>query len=93
MLKIRDGRPGLPNHFDPEMCDGLGMRIVSSLVREMGVTPACQSNIGAQFTICIPKADADETSVLGFRSAVGAPGAGSEPRAVDDLDRAAERPD
>lgn len=54
-LNIRDGGPGLPDHFDPEKCDGLGMRILSSLVQEMGGTLACQSNIGAQFTICLPQ--------------------------------------
>lgn len=54
-LNVRDGGPGLPNGFDPETCDGLGMRIVSSLVREMDGTLACHTDGGAQFTIRIPE--------------------------------------
>lgn len=54
-LTIADGGTGLPEHFDPETCDGHGMRIVSSLVREMDGTLACHTEGGAQFTIRIPE--------------------------------------
>jgi two-component sensor histidine kinase len=53
-LRIADGGPGLPNDFDPESCDGLGMRIVSSLVREMGGALSCHTDGGARFMISVP---------------------------------------
>ena len=53
-LKIADGGSGLPDGFDPASAGGLGIRIVHSLVRELGGTLSCHTDGGAQFTISIP---------------------------------------
>lgn len=53
-LEIADGGPGLPDQFSPESRNGLGMRIVSSLVREMEGSLTYYSDGGAHFTIRIP---------------------------------------
>ena len=53
-LKIADGGSGLPDGFDPEAGDGLGMKIVSSLVQELGGSLSSHTDGGAQFTISLP---------------------------------------
>ena len=55
-LKIRfaDSGAGLPDDFDPENGSGLGLRIVSSLVCELGGSLASHTDGGAHFTIAIP---------------------------------------
>lgn len=55
LVCIRDEGIGLPNGFEPSKSDGLGMKIVTSLVRqvrgELAMTPRTR---GAQFDIKIP---------------------------------------
>jgi two-component sensor histidine kinase len=53
-ISFADSGNGLPYAFDPENTRGLGLRIVSALVHELGGTLACRSDGGAQFTITIP---------------------------------------
>jgi len=55
-LKIRfaDSGTGLPDDFDPENGSGLGLRIVSSLLCELGGSIASHTDGGAHFTIEIP---------------------------------------
>jgi two-component sensor histidine kinase len=36
LLSVSDDGPGLPNHFDPASKKGLGMKIVQSLVKQIG---------------------------------------------------------
>lgn len=54
-LKIADGGPGLPDQFDPDKRDGLGMKIISTLIQEMGGSLSHYSDGGAHFTIRIPE--------------------------------------
>jgi two-component sensor histidine kinase len=54
-LTISDNGPGLPEGFDPQSQNGLGMRMVLSLVDQMdGVLTAASSVQGAQFVIVLP---------------------------------------
>jgi len=55
-LKIRfaDSGVGLPDDFDHEAGSGLGLRIVSSLVHELGGSLTSYSDGGAHFAIEIP---------------------------------------
>ncbi|WP_209428242.1 sensor histidine kinase [Pararhodobacter sp. SW119] len=53
-LVMADSGAGLDDDFDPNTCSGLGMKIVSSLVSELGGSMQCRTNGGAQFTITIP---------------------------------------
>jgi two-component sensor histidine kinase len=53
-LKVADGGTGLPDGFDAGNGGGLGLRIVSSLVRELGGSLSSYTDGGAHFTIAIP---------------------------------------
>nr|WP_255554704.1 sensor histidine kinase [Sphingomicrobium sp. B8] len=52
---IADDGIGLPDGFDPARSDGLGMRIVTSLLRQVrGELTVEQRERGAQFEIVVP---------------------------------------
>jgi len=53
-IAVADSGPGLPACFNAAKGGGLGLRIVSSLVEELGGTMRCRSDGGARFTISIP---------------------------------------
>ncbi|NNC48171.1 MAG: GAF domain-containing protein [Sphingomonas sp.] len=54
-LRIKDNGVGLPEGFDPAQSDGLGMKIVTSLLRQVrGTLSLPQNPKGAQFDIKIP---------------------------------------
>ncbi|MDB5397497.1 MAG: hypothetical protein JWM91_5003 [Rhodospirillales bacterium] len=54
-LTISDNGPGLPEGFDPQLQNGLGMRMVLSLVEQMdGELTAKPSAEGARFVISLP---------------------------------------
>lgn len=53
-IRFADSGAGLPDGFDPTTCRGLGLRIVSSLVRELRGSLTAYSDDGAHFTIEIP---------------------------------------
>ncbi|WP_299360183.1 sensor histidine kinase [uncultured Paracoccus sp.] len=53
-LTFADAGTGLPANFDPGQGDGLGLRIVTSLVEELEGTLSCCSDGGARFTIVVP---------------------------------------
>jgi len=53
-IRFADSGAGLPDDFDPTTCRGLGLRIVSSLVRELRGSLTAYSDDGAHFTIEIP---------------------------------------
>lgn len=53
-VDIRDGGTGMPDGFDPAGADGLGMRLVSSLVADLGGTLDGRNDGGACFTIELP---------------------------------------
>jgi two-component sensor histidine kinase len=56
-LTISDNGPGLPEGFDPQAQNGLGMRMVLSLVDQMdGMLTAAPSAQGARFVITLPYA-------------------------------------
>jgi two-component sensor histidine kinase len=50
-LTVEDDGPGLPAGFDLEHSSGLGMRIVGSLVQQLGGTITAHNGSGAQFDI------------------------------------------
>jgi two-component system, sensor histidine kinase PdtaS len=54
-LTFADSGVGLPDGFDPATCDGLGLRIVTSLVHEIRGTFAARSDGGAQFILTVPR--------------------------------------
>jgi two-component sensor histidine kinase len=54
-LTVSDDGPGLPEGFDPQAQNGLGMRMVLSLVDQMnGQLIAVPSALGARFMISVP---------------------------------------
>jgi two-component sensor histidine kinase len=53
-IKLCDSGSGLPDGFNPEKADGLGLRIVTALVHELGGALSCHTDGGAHFTISIP---------------------------------------
>lgn len=53
-ISLRDSGNGLPDGFDPEKADGLGLKIVTALVHELGGSFSCHTDGGAHFTISIP---------------------------------------
>lgn len=53
-LTVTDSGVGLPEEFCLETCKGLGVRIISSLVMELGGTISYRSEDGAQFTVTLP---------------------------------------
>jgi two-component sensor histidine kinase len=53
-LSVSDDGPGFPENYDPEKSKGLGMKIVSSLVNQIGGQSLCGPNPsgrGARFTV------------------------------------------
>lgn len=54
-LSVGDDGPGLPEGFDPMLSTGLGMRLVRSLVRQLGGRlEARNAGGGACFTVAVP---------------------------------------
>jgi two-component sensor histidine kinase len=65
-LSVSDDGPGLPSGFDPAKSKGLGMKIISSLVKQIDGKlhiAAGESGRGARFTVtfCSPRSAADGT--------------------------------
>jgi two-component sensor histidine kinase len=59
-LSVSDEGPGLPENFDPRKTSGLGMMIVSTLVKNIGGTLVCGTNDsgkGARFTVLFDATD------------------------------------
>ena len=55
-ISVRDEGAGLPVGFDPDKPKGLGMRIVSTLVRQLnGTVVARTHDTGADFLVTIPR--------------------------------------
>jgi two-component sensor histidine kinase len=55
-LAVADDGPGLPEGFDPAATRGLGMKIISSLVRQIGGSLTIgkgDNGTGAQFTVAV----------------------------------------
>jgi len=53
-LSVFNDGPNLPKDFDPAMCKGLGMKIVRSLIRQIGAELWCgrsDQDQGAKFTV------------------------------------------
>ena len=56
-LSVSDEGPGLPEGFDPAKTTGLGMKIVASLVKQVGgqlAIGAASAGRGAKFTVTFP---------------------------------------
>lgn len=56
-LSVSDDGPGLPEGFSPAATRGLGMKIISSLVRQIGgrlVIAQDEDGKGARFTVAVP---------------------------------------
>ena len=53
-IEVADGGTGLPEGFDADGDHGLGMQIVTTIVREHGGTLRWRSDGGARFTIEMP---------------------------------------
>jgi two-component sensor histidine kinase len=53
-LEIEDNGPGFPPGFDPATSDSLGLRLLISLVDQIGGTWNLAPGPGARWTICIP---------------------------------------
>jgi two-component sensor histidine kinase len=59
-LSVSDEGPGLPEDFDPQRTRGLGMLIVSTLLKDMGGALVCGTNDsgkGARFTVLFDAVD------------------------------------
>lgn len=55
-LSIRDEGRGLPQGFDISTSKGLGMRLVTTLARQLGATmETCHHNPGTEFLILVPQ--------------------------------------
>lgn len=66
LLSVLDDGPGLPAGFDPAAGQGLGMKIVGSLVKQIGAKlqfGSGDNGRGARFTVtfCSPRVAAEET--------------------------------
>lgn len=55
VLSVSDNGPGLPDEFDPEHTNSLGMALVSSLVHQLGAGLTWSSAHGARFVVSVPK--------------------------------------
>jgi two-component system, sensor histidine kinase PdtaS len=53
-VSVVDSGAGLPDGFDPYAAEGLGLRIVTDIVRALGGSIECRSDGGARFTVTIP---------------------------------------
>jgi two-component system, sensor histidine kinase PdtaS len=65
LLSVLDDGPGLPTGFEPAASSGLGMKLVASLVTQIGgeLQTGCGDNgRGARFTVafCVPRFGPDE---------------------------------
>lgn len=56
LLEVIDDGPGLPDDFEPEASRGLGMRVVRSLVRQLGGSLQADNRTegGARFSVKVP---------------------------------------
>jgi two-component sensor histidine kinase len=57
-LSVSDGGAGLPEDFDPASTSGLGMKVVSALVQQLGgnlVLGTAERQQGATFTVLFPE--------------------------------------
>jgi len=54
VLKVEDEGTGLPQGFDPEQSSGLGMKLVTSLARQLGGTFAIDGIGGARASLVFP---------------------------------------
>jgi PAS domain S-box-containing protein len=55
VIVIRDDGPGLPQNFDPELTDTLGMQLVVNLVRQLRGELTFHNDAGAVFRLRFPK--------------------------------------
>jgi two-component system, sensor histidine kinase PdtaS len=53
-LSVSDNGKGLPQGFSPDATNGLGLRVVQSIVQELGGELAVENGQGAKFTLSIP---------------------------------------
>lgn len=54
-LRVADTGPGFPNEFDPKQSPGLGMKIVSSLARQLRATVTIENQeVGAAIVLQLP---------------------------------------
>ena len=58
-VTVADGGKGLPDGFSPDRSTGLGMRIVQSIVSQLGGELRAETNGGAHFTMAIPLKEAN----------------------------------
>ncbi len=59
VMEVSDDGPGLPEGFDPECSETLGVQLIGALVAQLEGELSWQSNGGAKFTVRIP-ANPDE---------------------------------
>lgn len=53
-LSVADGGAGLPDGFDPAKTEGLGLSIVSKMVKQLGAELIAENDQGARFTLLVP---------------------------------------
>lgn len=55
VIEVQDNGKGLPEDFNLELQDSLGMKIVSNLVKQIDAELKYENNNGAKFTLVVPE--------------------------------------